>query len=103
MDRYFHLITNDIIQNLPELKIISIGVLHLFLKHASASLTLNKNTDSSVKSDFKSHFNKMIPEGEKFYSHISEGIDDMPAYIKTLILENSLIIPMNEDDIILGT
>ena len=66
--RGFHLITNEIVRNLPEIKIISIGLLHIFIKHTSASLTLNENTDQSVRIDFESHFNNMVPEGGVLYT-----------------------------------
>ena len=102
-NRGFHLITSDIIQNLPELKKYSIGLLHLFIKHTSASLTLNENSDQSVRSDFESHFNNMVPEGKKYYSHTFEGKDDMPAHIKSSILGNALIVPINTGNLMLGT
>ena len=102
-NRGFHLITNDIIQILPELKKISIGLLHLFIKHTSASLTLNENSDQSVRSDFESHFNNMVPEGKEYYSHTFEGKDDMPAHIKSSILGNALIVPINTGNLMLGT
>jgi len=101
--RGFHLITNDIIQSIPDLKNFKLGLLHLFIKHTSASLTLNENSDQSVRSDFESHFNSMIPEGKEYYSHTYEGEDDMPAHIKTSILGSSLIIPINNGAIMLGT
>ena len=102
-NRGFHLITNEIIQNLPELKKISIGLIHLFIKHTSASLTLNENSDQSVRVDFESHFNNMVPEGQNYYTHIIEGEDDMPAHIKSSLLGNSLIIPINKGTLTLGT
>ena len=102
-NRGFHLITNEIIQNIPELKKFSIGLIHIFIKHTSASLTLNENTDQSVRSDLESHFNHMVPERQKYYSHESEGDDDMPAHIKSSLLGNSLIIPINKGTISLGT
>ena len=72
-NRGFHLITNEIIKNLPELKTFTIGLLHLFLKHTSASLTLNENSDQSVRSDFEAYFNNIIPENEKYLIH-SKGL-----------------------------
>jgi len=102
-NRGFHLITSDIIKNLPELKKYSIGILHLFIKHTSASLTLNENSDQSVRSDFESHFNNMVPEGKEYYSHRFEGKDDMPAHIKSSILGNALIVPINTGNLMLGT
>tara|TARA_B100001113_G_scaffold340927_1_gene325587 strand:+ start:265 stop:684 length:420 start_codon:yes stop_codon:yes gene_type:complete len=100
--RGFHLITNEIIQNMPELKKFSIGLIHIFIKHTSASLTLNENTDKSVRSDFESHFNHMVPERQKYYLHTFEGEDDMPAHIKSSLLGSSLIIPINKGTISLG-
>ena len=102
-NRGFHLVTNEIVQNLSELKTVSIGLLHIFLKHTSASLTLNENADQSVRVDFESHFNDMIPEGGKYYTHQTEGEDDMPAHIKSSILGNSLSIPISSGYLILGT
>jgi secondary thiamine-phosphate synthase enzyme len=101
--RGFHLITNKIVQNLPEIKTISIGLLHIFIKHTSASLTLNENADQSVRIDFESHFNNMVPEGERYYTHKDEGSDDMPAHIKSSILGSSLTIPINSGYLNLGT
>ena len=101
--RGFHLITNKIVQNLPEIKTISIGLLHIFIKHTSASLTLNENVDQSVRIDFESHFNNMVPEGERYYTHKAEGSDDMPAHIKSSILGSSLTIPINSGYLNLGT
>ena len=102
-NRGFHLITNEIIQNIPELKKFSIGLIHIFIKHTSASLTLNENTDQDVKSDLESHFNHMVPEKQKYYSHTIEGEDDMPAHIKSSLLGSSLLIPINKGTILLGT
>ena len=102
-NRGFHLVTNEIVQNLSELKTVSIGLLHIFLKHTSASLTLNENADQSVRVDFESHFNDMIPEGGKYYTHQTEGEDDMPAHIKSSILGHSLSIPISSGYLILGT
>ena len=100
--RGFHLITDEIIKKLPELKKINIGILHIFINHTSASLTINENADSSVKTDLESHFNRMVPEREKFYTHISEGGDDMPAHLKVAILGSSLSIPIKNGNLNLG-
>ena len=100
--RGFHLITDEIIKKLPELKKINIGILHIFINHTSASLTINENADSSVKTDLESHFNRMVPEKEKFYTHTSEGGDDMPAHLKAAILGNSLSIPIKNGNLSLG-
>ena len=101
--RGFHLITNEIIQNFSELNKILIGLLHLFIKHTSASLTVNENYNQNVRNDFETHFNKMVPEGPQYYTHHEEGPDDMPAHIKTSILGNTLIIPIKDGSLNLGT
>ncbi len=78
-------------------------MLHIFIKHTSASLTLNENSDQSVRIDFESHLNNMVPEGKKYYTHTIEGADDMPAHIKSSILGSSLMIPINNGYLNLGT
>ena len=100
--RGFHLITDEILKKLPGLKKINIGILHIFINHTSASLTINENTDSSVRTDFESHFNRMVPEKKEFYMHTFEGGDDMPAHLKTSILGNSLSIPIKNGNLNLG-
>ena len=99
--RGFHLITDEIIKKLPELKKINIGILHIFINHTSASLTINENADSSVRTDLESHFNRMVP-GEKLYKRTFEGGDDMPAHLKIAILGNSLFIPIKSGNLNLG-
>ena len=101
--RGFHLITKEITQNFPELNKISIGLLHLFIKHTSASLTINENYSQPVRNDFETHFNRMVPEGPQYYTHLEEGSDDMPAHIKSSILGNALIIPVKNGSLELGT
>jgi secondary thiamine-phosphate synthase enzyme len=100
--RGFHLITNEIISSLPELKQIEIGQLQVFIKHTSASLTINENADSTVRTDFESHFNVMVPENASYYKHTLEGPDDMPAHIKSSLLSNSVIIPISNGELNLG-
>ena len=100
--RGFHLITDDIVKSLPEIKNFNIGVLQLFIRHTSASLTINENTEDSVRNDFQYHFNKMVPKGNQYYTHTIEGEDDMPAHLKTSILGNSLSIPINSGNLKLG-
>ena len=100
--RGFHLITEEILKKLPELKKINIGILHIFINHTSASLTINENADSSVRTDFESYFNRMVPEKKAFYTHTFEGKDDMPAHLKTAILGNSLSIPIKNGNLNLG-
>lgn len=92
--RGFHLITDDVLRALPEIKEIQIGQLQVFIKHTSASLTINENADYTVRTDFESHFNKMVPENAPYYQHTYEGSDDMPAHIKASLLGASVLIPI---------
>ena len=101
--RGFHIITNDILKNITELKDFRIGILQLFLKHTSASLTINENADQTVRTDFESHFNNMIPENQSYYQHNFEGPDDMPAHLKASILGSSISIPITNGKLSLGT
>ena len=101
-NRGFHLITNEVKNNIPEISSINIGILHVFIKHSSASITINENSDKSVRIDFESHFNEMIPDDSKNYTHIYEGPDDMSAHIKSSILGNSLTIPIKNGELQLG-
>ena len=101
--RGFHLITDKIERELPEISKIKIGQLQVFIKHTSASLTINENADSSVRNDFESHFNEMVPENQAYYKHTFEGSDDMPAHIKTSLLGNSIEIPITNGRLNLGT
>lgn len=99
----FHLITDEILFNIPEIQQIKIGLVHILLKHTSASLTLNENADPDVRTDMKSYFDELVPENKKYFEHTSEGADDMPAHIKTSLLGNSLTIPITNGKINLGT
>lgn len=101
--RGFHLITGTILQHMPEIKEIETGMLHVFIKHTSASLTINENADSSVRTDFESHFNKMVPENAPYYIHTYEGPDDMPAHIKSSLMGASVQIPISAGRLNLGT
>lgn len=101
--RGFHLIDTEIIHACPELKQCQIGMLHLFLQHTSASLTINENADPTVRMDMESHFNQFVPERQSYYRHDYEGDDDMPAHIKSSILGVSLAIPVSEGCLMLGT
>jgi len=78
------------------------GILHLFIKHSSASLTINENADTTVRSDMEKHLNIMVPEGASYYQHIFEGTDDMPAHIKTSLLGSSIMIPITNGQLNLG-
>lgn len=101
--RGFHMITHQIVENVPELHDISIGILHIFIKHTSASLSINENVDPTVRTDFESHFNKMVPENQSYYRHTFEGPDDMPAHIKASLLGTALQIPITNGRLNLGT
>ena len=100
--RGFHLITDEITTAISEIKDISIGQLQVFIKHTSASLTINENADDSVRTDFESHFNKMVPENMPYYIHTYEGPDDMPAHIKASLLGSSIQIPISNGKLNIG-
>jgi secondary thiamine-phosphate synthase enzyme len=92
--RGFHLITEEILMQVPQLKGIKIGIMHVFIKHTSASLTINENAAPDVRVDFESYFDRAVPENEPYYRHLDEGSDDLPAHIKSSILGCSLTIPL---------
>lgn len=99
--RGFHLITQEVVHNLPPLP--ELGLLNLFILHTSAGLTINENADSSVLTDFESFFNHIVPEGMKFVIHDMEGPDDMPAHIKSSLVGSSISIPIKNKNLLLGT
>ncbi|MEQ9424356.1 MAG: secondary thiamine-phosphate synthase enzyme YjbQ [Cyclobacteriaceae bacterium] len=101
--RGFHLITDEIINAIPEIRKVQVGILHVFIKHTSASLTINENADPTVRLDFESHFNKFVPENAPYYKHTFEGPDDMPAHIKSSLLGSSVSIPITNGKLNLGT
>jgi len=101
--RGFHLVTADVLAQLPEIAQIRRGLLHLFLKHTSASLTINENADPSVRADLERHFNELAPEEASYYTHDTEGPDDMPAHIKSSLLGAGLTIPVTDGRLNLGT
>ena len=100
--RGFHLITQEITNSIPELKTIKIGQLQVFVKHTSASLTINENADGAVAQDMEAHFNEMVPENQPYYEHIYEGPDDMPAHIKSSLLGSSVNIPIRDGRLCMG-
>lgn len=100
--RGFHLITQDVMQQLSEISKIKIGIAHFFIKHTSASLTMNENTDSSIRSDLENYFNSIVQEKSSCYKHNNEGSDDMPAHIKNSLLGNSLSIPITNGHFNIG-
>ena len=102
-ERGFHLVTEEVVKQLPELQNVSTGLAHIFIKHTSAGLAINEDADPSVRGDFERHFNKMVPENQPYYRHTQEGSDDMPAHIKAALLGSSLTIPIKDGSLQLGT
>lgn len=100
--RGFHLITRQILEQVPEIKEINIGWIQLFIKHTSASLTINENADPSVRTDFESHMNEMVPEDAPYYIHTYEGSDDMPAHIKASLMGASVQVPITNGRLNMG-
>lgn len=101
--RGFHLVTDEVVKQVPEIANYDIGVAHLFIHHTSASLSLNENADPTVRSDLESHFNQMVPEDAPYYRHTAEGPGDMPAHIKAAMLGSSVIVPITAGRLNLGT
>ena len=101
MPRGYHLITRQIVDALAPLP--QTGILHLFLQHTSAGITINENADPSVRDDFESFINHLVPENHPLYSHIYEGADDMPAHLKVSLIGNSVTIPITNGRLHLGT
>lgn len=92
--RGFHLVTDEILSQLPDIKSIKCGLMHVFIKHTSASLTINENAAPEVRVDFESYFNRAVPENEPYYRHLDEGADDLPAHLKSSLLGSNLTIPV---------
>ena len=103
LPRGFHLITREVKDAVPGLADVRIGLLHLLIKHTSASLTLNENASPDVRRDFETWFTRAVPEGSEHWTHTLEGEDDMPAHIKASILGPALTIPVRDGELILGT
>ena len=101
--RGIHLVTNEVMSRLPEINKIKTGIMHILIKHTSASITLNENNDPDVRSDMEKYFNRAVKENEPWYDHNSEGPDDMPAHIKSTLIGNSLTIPITNGMLNLGT
>ncbi len=100
--RGYHLITEQVLEQIPELASCQIGLLHLFIQHTSASLTINENTDPAVREDMERHLNKLAPENESHYRHTMEGSDDMPAHIKASLMGTELMLPVRDGALALG-
>ena len=101
-ERGFHLITREVMDAAPGLSEIETGVAHFFLKHTSASITLNENASPDVRADFERHFRRMVPEDAR-YEHTIEGPDDMPAHLKASLLGSGLSVPIRAGELLLGT
>ena len=100
--RGFHSITDEVISQFPDLENIQNGICQIFIKHTSASLTINEDADPTVLLDFESHFNEMVPENQVYYKHTYEGSDDMPAHLKSSLLGSSIHIPLTNGKLNLG-
>ena len=101
--RGFHLVTAEVLDALPELSELSVGLLHLLIQHTSASLALNENASPEVRRDFESWFARAVPEGAPYWTHTLEGEDDMPAHVKAALLGPSLTLPVRDGRLALGT
>jgi secondary thiamine-phosphate synthase enzyme len=101
--RGFHLVTGEVVQQLPELRELRAGLCHLFIRHTSASLTLNENASPDVRDDFETWFDTAIPEDFRGWTHTLEGADDMPAHLKASLLGASLSLPVRAGELALGT
>lgn len=100
--RGFHLITRDIEQALPRIADLHVGLLHVFIRHTSASLTINENADPTVRQDFESFFNRAVAENAPYFRHTLEGPDDMPAHLKASLLGSSVTVPVSHGQLNLG-
>lgn len=101
--RGYHLVTDELARQISEIKDIDAGIAHIFIQHTSASLTLNENADPSVRRDFETHMKEMVPEDAPYWTHTTEGPDDMPAHIKASLLGTGLTIPISGGRLALGT
>ena len=101
--RGFHLVTQAVEDGVPELREMAVGMCHVFIRHTSASLTLNENASSDVRRDFEAWFNRAVPDGADYFTHTLEGDDDMPAHIKASLLGSSLTLPVTDGRLALGT
>ena len=101
--RGFHLVTDEVLAGLPELRDYWVGLAHIFIQHTSASLTLNENADPDVRVDMESSFNEIAPENAPYYVHTLEGPDDMPAHVKASLLGSAVTVPISDGRLNLGT
>jgi len=101
--RGFHLVTREVEEAVPELGRLRVGIAHVFVRHTSASLTLNENASADVRRDFESWFSDAVPEDASYWTHTVEGPDDMPAHVKAALLGSSVTIPVTDGSLALGT
>jgi secondary thiamine-phosphate synthase enzyme len=101
--RGFHLVTDEIVSQLPELMEFNVGLAHFFIRHTSASLAINENADPSVRADMAAYFDRLAPENQRYYTHTLEGPDDMPAHLKSMLAGCELTIPIARGRLLLGT
>jgi secondary thiamine-phosphate synthase enzyme len=100
--RGFHLVTSEIVSQVPDIKDFRVGLAHFFIQHTSASLSINENADPTVRRDMESHLNEMVPESAPYYVHTTEGPDDMPAHIKSSLLGSGVTVPITAGRLNLG-
>jgi secondary thiamine-phosphate synthase enzyme len=101
--RGFHIITDEIVQAMPQISELRVGICQVFIQHTSASLTINEDVDPTVRKDFEMYFNKLVPDTDPTYQHNDEGPDDMPAHLKNSLLGSSVTIPVSNGRLALGT
>jgi secondary thiamine-phosphate synthase enzyme len=101
--RGFHLVTGEIVAAVPELARFRVGVAHIYVKHTSASLTINENADPDVRADMARWFDRAVPEDAPYFVHTAEGSDDMPAHLKASLLGSSVSVPIRDGRLALGT
>jgi secondary thiamine-phosphate synthase enzyme len=100
--RGFHLVTGELLDQLPELGDFHVGLAHFFIQHTSASLALNENADPTVRADMERYFNRLAPENASYFEHTAEGPDDMPAHLKAVLLGSSVSVPIRNGRLALG-
>ena len=100
--RGFHLVTDELVGQLPELKGFGVGLAHFFIRHTSASLVINENADPSVRRDLEAHLRRLAPDGSAHFTHTLEGDDDMPGHIKSCLLGTGLVVPIGKGELLLG-